>query len=75
MREGLLLISLGLSLGLVGAWAATRLIKGFLYNVSPTDPLTFVVIALLLLVVTSLACWLPARRAMKVDPMSALRCD
>jgi putative ABC transport system permease protein len=75
MREGLLLIASGLSLGLASAWAATRLIAGKLYNVSPTDPLTFAAIALLLIVVATLACWIPARRAMRVDPMVALRCD
>jgi predicted permease len=75
MREGVILISAGLSIGTAAAWAATRLIAGWLYGVSPTDPLTFAAIALLLTSVTSLACWMPARRATKVDPMMALRCE
>jgi putative ABC transport system permease protein len=73
MREGLLLIAIGLSIGLASAWGATRLIKGYLYSVSASDPLTFIAIAVLLIIVTSLACWIPARRAAKVDPMIALR--
>jgi len=60
---------------LLAAYGATRLIKSLLYGVSATDPLTFIVIALLLLVVALLACWIPARRATKVDPLQALRCD
>jgi putative ABC transport system permease protein len=73
MREGLLLVAIGLMIGLASAWAATRLIKGYLYSVSASDPLTFIAIAVLLIIVTSLACWIPARRAAKVDPMIALR--
>jgi ABC-type antimicrobial peptide transport system permease subunit len=75
MREGTALIAAGLVIGLAGAWAATRLIKGFLYEVSPTDPLTFIGIAILLIFVASMACYIPARRAMKVDPMVALRTE
>ncbi len=73
MREGGTLIAVGLSIGMAAAWGATRLIAGHLYGVSPTDPLTFAAIALLLIIVTLLACWIPARRATKVDPMIALR--
>jgi predicted permease len=75
MREGTALIAAGLVIGLAGAWAATRLIKGLLYEVSPTDPLTFIGIAILLIFVASMACYIPARRAMKVDPMVALRTE
>jgi predicted permease len=75
MREGLMLVAAGLSIGMASAWATTRLIARWLYGVSPTDPLTFAAIALLLTSVTSLACWIPARRATKVDPMVALRCE
>jgi len=51
----------------------TRLMEKLLFGVSPTDPLTFIVVALMIIIVASLACWLPARRAAKVDPMIALR--
>jgi putative ABC transport system permease protein len=71
--EGIKLALIGLLIGLSGAWGLTRLIKNLLFDVSPTDPLTFIVIALLLTFVALLACWIPARRATKVDPMIALR--
>jgi putative ABC transport system permease protein len=73
LRQGARLIVAGVALGLAGAVAATRLIRSFLYQVSATDPLTFVVAALLLSGVALLACYLPARRATKVDPMIALK--
>jgi putative ABC transport system permease protein len=65
----------GLVLGVAAALGLRRWIRNLLYEHSATDPLAFTVMALLLLVVALLACWLPARRAMKVDPMIALRCD
>jgi len=75
IAQGLRLALTGAGIGLVAAYAATRMVKSLLYGVSATDALTFIVTALSLLVVASLACWIPARRATKVDPLLALRCD
>jgi predicted permease len=73
LRQGLALTLLGAAIGLAGAYGLTRLMTGFLFGVSPTDPLTFAVIATLLVLVALLASYLPARRATKVDPIIALR--
>jgi predicted permease len=72
-RDGMLLTGLGTILGVCGALVATRLIRSFLFGVTPQDPVTFAVSAILIDIVAMLACWLPARRAAKVDPMVALR--
>jgi putative ABC transport system permease protein len=73
--EGMKLVLSGTLLGLGGALALTRLLKTLLFGVSATDPLTFIVIAALLIIVALVACWIPARRATKVDPLIALRHD
>ncbi len=73
MRQGLALVAFGLALGLAGALVLTRLLRGFLYEISALDPLTFACAVFLLAAVSLLACWLPARRAARVDPMVALR--
>jgi ABC-type antimicrobial peptide transport system permease subunit len=74
-REGLALAAIGIAIGLTLALAVTRLMAGFLIGISPFDPVTFVGVPLLLGIVTLLACWLPARRATRVDPMIALRAE
>jgi ABC-type antimicrobial peptide transport system permease subunit len=73
--HGMKLAGLGLGIGLAGAFAMTRVMASLLFGVSATDPLTFAVIALSLSAVALSACWIPALRAAKVDPMIALRCE
>jgi putative ABC transport system permease protein len=73
LGQGLKLTAIGLALGLAGAAAATRLIQGFLFGVSASDPLTYAATCAVFVAVALLASYLPARRAMRVDPMTALR--
>jgi len=73
LRQGMSLVLIGVVLGMAGAYAVTRMIRSLLFEVGTTDPLTFVLVSLLLAVVGFVACYLPARRATKVDPLVALR--
>jgi len=73
--QGLRLVVIGVVIGLLGSLALTRVMARLLFGVSATDPLTFASVALLLIIVAFLACWIPARRAAKVDPMIALRTE
>jgi predicted permease len=73
LKQGAQLVAAGLFFGLIGAWLLTRAMSHMLVGVSPSDPLTYVSVAALLSFITLLACWIPARRAMRVDPMVALR--
>ncbi len=73
LRQGAKMALVGVVIGLGGAFALTRLMTSLLFGVAASDPVTFVAVAVLLILVALLACYLPARRAMKVDPMAALR--
>jgi putative ABC transport system permease protein len=73
LREGLAVTLCGVALGLAGALALSRVMAGYVYGVTSTDPLTFAAASLVLIVVALLASYLPARRAAKVDPIVALR--
>ena len=75
MKQGLQLASAGLLIGFAAALALTRFLQSVLYEVSPFDPLSFGIVAFLLTGVGVIACWLPARRVAKIDPLTALRCE
>jgi ABC-type antimicrobial peptide transport system permease subunit len=73
LRQGMLLAAVGVFVGIAAALPITHFASTLLYGVSPSDPLTYVGIALLLLAVATLACYIPARRATRIDPLVALR--
>ena len=73
LKQGAGLALGGVAIGVAGAFAATRLMASLLFEVSASDPLTFIAIAALIILVALLACYIPARRATRVDPMVALR--
>jgi putative ABC transport system permease protein len=75
MKDGAKLALLGIALGLAGAIALTRVMVSLLFEVEPTDPPTLIGVALLLAVVALLACYIPARRALSIHPVTALRCE
>ena len=73
IREGMLLAGAGIAIGIGGALALGRVLQSLLFEIKPTDPATFVVVAMVLLIVALAACYVPARRAMRIEPMEALR--
>ena len=73
LLQGLSLTAIGLSLGLTLSFSLTRFIAAFLYGVGANDPLTVIVVVVLLAAMSLLACYFPARRAMRVDPVAAIR--
>jgi putative ABC transport system permease protein len=75
LRRGLALAALGVAIGLAVSWGATRFLQSVLYETSPYDPATYAGVTAMLLVVAAAACWFPARRAARVDPMAALRAE
>jgi ABC-type antimicrobial peptide transport system permease subunit len=72
-RQGMLPLAIGLSIGLVGSLAVNRVLQAELVQVSPSDPLTLMVASSVLILAAALGCWIPARRALRVDPLVALR--
>jgi putative ABC transport system permease protein len=75
LRRGMKLTLIGMALGLMGAVASTRLLRDMLFGIKPIDPLTFAAMTLLVMCISLVACFLPARRATKVDPMNVLRSE
>jgi putative ABC transport system permease protein len=75
LRQGITLVMVGVMCGLVASWALARTMARLLVGVSATDPLTYASVTLLLAAIAVWACYIPARRAMRLDPMVVLRCE
>jgi predicted permease len=75
LGQGIRLAAVGVAVGLVGAFGVARVLQGLLFSISATDPVVYASLALLLLSIAALACYIPARRAMRIDPMTALRAE
>jgi ABC-type antimicrobial peptide transport system permease subunit len=75
LRQGLVLVAMGLGLGVAGAFTITRVIQAFLWGITPTDPVTFLIVSAVLAVLALVACCVPARRALNIDPIVALRIE
>lgn len=73
MKEGGVLLASGLVLGLAGAFFAARVIRGLLFGVAPHDPITLIAVAVMMAVIGAGACWIPAHRAARIDPVIAMR--
>jgi ABC-type antimicrobial peptide transport system permease subunit len=75
VMRGLVVSAIGVAVGLVGVLGGSRLLRGFLFSVTPTDPVAIGGAALLMLTIAAIACYVPARRAADADPIQALRVD
>jgi putative ABC transport system permease protein len=75
LRKGILLTAIGVTLGVVGAAGAARYLQSMLFGIEPLDPLTFIAVAIGFTAIAALASYLPARRATRVEPVVALRCE
>ncbi|PYJ81360.1 MAG: hypothetical protein DME22_21355 [Verrucomicrobia bacterium] len=75
LGQGLVLVAVGGVIGITVALASGRVLRAYLFGLSSTDPATFIAVALVLGAVALFACWLPARRAARVNPIEALRCE
>jgi putative ABC transport system permease protein len=73
LRQGLILAATGITLGLAGAWAASRLVASLLFGTQPTDPVIYAALALVMAAIAAIAAYVPARRATAIDPSIALR--
>jgi len=73
LRQSIGIVAIGLAVGLAAAFAGTRAIANLIVGIKPTDPVTFITVIVLLSAIALLACWIPARRATRVSPLTALR--